>query len=172
MKKAVSTPVAGTAMHTPNPQELQRIALLLEAESSQLRKFLDLLEREEAVLISGDTDQLLSITKEKNERYRQLQHLHDDRSMLVARFGHGKDDTAIRNLCAKMPKALARWDEVLSLAARARERNHINGQLIAKYMQHNQGALSVLLSAADHPQLYDAEGQSRPGGGGRMLGSA
>ncbi|MCK9258122.1 MAG: flagellar protein FlgN, partial [Azoarcus sp.] len=33
-------------------------------------------------------------------------------------------------------------------------------------------ALSVLLSAANHPQLYDADGQSRPSGGGRILGSA
>ncbi|MDR2881323.1 MAG: flagellar protein FlgN [Azoarcus sp.] len=172
MEKSVSTPVAGTIMHTPNPQELQRISLLLEAESSQLKKFLDLLEREETVLVSGDTDGLLLITKEKNERYRQLQHLHDDRSMLVGRFGRGKDDAAIRVLCAKMPKALAQWDEVLSLAACARERNHINGQLITKHMQHNQGALSVLLAAADHPQLYDAGGHSRPSGGGRMLGSA
>ena len=159
-------------MHTPNPQDLQRVALLLEAESSQLGKFLDLLEREETVLISGDTDGLLSITREKDERYRQLQHLHDDRSVLVARLSRGKGDAAIRSLCARMPKALARWDEVLSLASRARERNRMNGQLIARHMQHNQAALSVLLAAADHPQLYDAEGHSRPSGGGRMLGSA
>ncbi|MDR2015729.1 MAG: flagellar protein FlgN [Azoarcus sp.] len=159
-------------MHTPNPQELQRIALLLEAESSQFKKFLDLLEREEAILVSGDTDSMPSITKEKNERYRQLQHLHDDRSMLIARFGHGKGDAAVRSLCAKLPKTLARWDEILILAVRAQERNHINGQLIARHMQHNQAALSVLLSAADHPQLYDADGHSHPSGGGRMLGSA
>ncbi|MCL2590819.1 MAG: flagellar protein FlgN [Betaproteobacteria bacterium] len=159
-------------MHTPSPQELQRIALLLEAESSQLKKFLDLLEREETVLISGDMDGMLLVTKEKNDRYRQLQHLHDDRSMLVARFGHGNGDAAIRRLCAKLPKALARWDEILSLAGRAKEHNHVNGQLIAKHMQHNQAALSVLLTAADHPQLYDAGGYSRPSGGGRMLGSA
>jgi len=159
-------------MNTPSPQELQRIVLLLEAESSQLKKFLDLLEREEVVLVSGDTDSLLPITKEKNDRYRQLQHLHDDRSMLVSRFGHGKGDSAIRSLCARMPKALERWDEVLSLAAYAKERNHINGQIIAKHMQQSQAALSVLLSAANHPQLYDAGGHSRPSGGGRMLGSA
>jgi len=159
-------------MHTPNPQELQRISLLLEAESSQLRKFLDLLEREEAVLITGDTDNLLPITKEKNDRYRQLQHLHDDRSMLVSRFGHGKGDAAIRSLCARVPKTLARWDEVLSLAARARDRNYVNGLLLSKYMQQNQAALTVLTEAANHPQLYDAGGHSRPSGGGRMLGSA
>ncbi|MDR2209830.1 MAG: flagellar protein FlgN [Azoarcus sp.] len=159
-------------MHAPSPQELQRIALLLEAESDQLRKFIDLLEREETVLVSGDTDSLLPITKEKNERYRQLQHLHDDRSMLIARFGQGKGDAAIRDICSRLPKALSLWDEVLLLAGHAHDRNHLNGQLIARHMQHNQGALSVLLSAADHPQLYDAGGHSRPSGGGRMLGSA
>ncbi|MDR2925159.1 MAG: flagellar protein FlgN [Azoarcus sp.] len=159
-------------MNAPAPQELQRIALLLEAESSQLKKFIDLLEREEAILVSGNTDALLPITKEKDERYRQLQQLHDDRSMLASRYRRGRGDTAMRSLFADMPKALARWDEVLSLAAHAKERNHVNGQLITRHMQHNQAALSVLLSAADHPQFYDAGGHSRPSGGGRMLGSA
>lgn len=163
-------------MNAPSPSELQRIALLLEAESSQLKKFLDLLEREETILISGNTDALLPITQEKDERYRQLQQLHDDRSMLASRYsrgnGNGNGNAMMRSLFAGMPKALARWDEVLSLAVRAQERNHVNGQLITRHMQHNQAALSVLLAAADHPQLYDAGGHSRPSGGGRMLGSA
>ncbi|MDR3087138.1 MAG: flagellar protein FlgN [Azoarcus sp.] len=159
-------------MQKPGPQDLQRIALLIEAEASQLSKFLDLLEHEETTLISGDTDGLLTLTREKNERYRQLQHLHDDRALLLSRCGIANDDSAIRALFARLPRVLARWDEMLSLATKARGHNTINGQLIAERMQHNQAALSVLLAAANHPQLYDAGGHARPSGGGRMLGSA
>lgn len=159
-------------MQKPGPVEIQRIALLIEAEAIQLREFIDLLAREEALLVSGDTDGLLALNTDKTERYRQLQRLHDDRAMLLGKFGMVNKDASIREVCAKLPRVLARWDEVLELAAQAQARNALNGKLITERMQHNQAALSVLLSAANHPQLYDAEGQSRPTGGGRMLGSA
>ncbi|MDR1661131.1 MAG: flagellar protein FlgN [Azoarcus sp.] len=159
-------------MQTITSAELQRLTFLIEAEASQIKEFLDLLDREEAMLVSGNTDGLLPLTEEKNERYRQLQRLHDDRALLLARHGFANNNTALRELCAKLPKALARWDEALALATQARERNAINGQLIAERMRHNQTALSVLLSAANQPQLYDAAGHSRPTGSGRVLGSA
>ncbi|MDR2260977.1 MAG: flagellar protein FlgN [Azoarcus sp.] len=152
--------------------ELQRIAFLIEAEASQLKEFLALLEREEALLISGDTDRLPALIQEKTGRYRQLQHLHDDRAILLTRAGFANDSATLRKLCVRLPKTLARWDEVLALATQARERNTVNGKLIAERMRHNQGALSALLAAANHPQLYDAAGHSRPTGSGRMLGSA
>ena len=159
-------------MQNPVPNEIQRIALLIEAEASQLKEFLDLLEWEETLLVAGDTDALPTVTQEKTERHRQLQRRHDDRAMLLARRGLKNGTHALRTLYAHLPRVLARWEEVLSLTARARERNAINGRLIAGHMNHTQAALSVLLSAADHPQLYDAGGHSRPSGGGRILGSA
>lgn len=159
-------------MRTPGPADLQRLALLIEAEAIQLREFITLLEREEALLIAGDTDGLLTLTADKTERYRQLQRLHDDKAMLLNRLGRSNTDASIREMCAGLPRVLQRWDEVLELAATARERNGLNGKLITERMQHNQAALSVLLSAANHPQLYDAAGQTRPTGGGRILGSA
>ena len=63
---------------------------------------------------------------------------------------------------------LARWDEVLGLARTTRERNALNGKLITEAHGAHQAALSLLLSAADQPPLYDAEGHTRAIGGGRM----
>ncbi|MDR2093091.1 MAG: flagellar protein FlgN [Azoarcus sp.] len=159
-------------MQTPAPAELQRLAFLIEAETSQLKEFLDLLEREKSLLVSGNDDGLLPLTEEKNERYRQLQRLHDDRAALLARHGFANDNAALRAFCASAPKVLARWDEALAFAAQARERNAINGKLIAGFMRRTQGALSVLLSAAGQPPLYDAGGHSRPTGRKRILGTA
>lgn len=159
-------------MRAPSPADLQRLALLIEAEAIQLREFIALLEGEEALLVAGDTDGLLTLTKDKTDRYRQLQRLHDDKALLLGRLGRNNADAAIRELCAGLPRVLARWDEVLELARNAKERNALNGKLINERMQHNQAALSILLSAANHPQLYDAAGQTRPTGGGRILGSA
>jgi flagella synthesis protein FlgN len=154
------------------PAELQRTALLIEAVAIQLKEFIALLAREEALLVNGDIDALAALTHEKSDRHRQLQRLNDDRALLLAHGGMKDGDANMRRLLARLPRVLARWEEVLELARQARERNAINGQLIAERMCHNQGALTVLLTAANHPQLYDAGGHSRPTGGRRMLGSA
>jgi len=151
---------------------MQRLALLVEAELIQLREFIAVLDREEALLVAGDSDGLLTLSHEKSDRYRQLQRLHDDRALLLGRLGHRDSDAAMRELCAGLPRVLARWTELLELARTARDRNAINGKLILERMASNQAALSVLLAAADQPQLYDADGQAHPTRGGRMLGSA
>ena len=156
----------------PTPSDQQRLALLIEAEAIQLGEFVALLEREEALLTSGDTDALLALTQDKNERYRRLQRLSDDRALLLGRLGRVSSDATLRELLADLPRVLARWDEVIGLARQAGEANAINGKLILERMAHNQAALSVLLAAADQPPLYDAEGHTRAVGGGRMLGSA
>jgi flagella synthesis protein FlgN len=156
---------------TPQP-DLHRLAYLIDTEAALLRGFLALLEREEALLVEGDTDALLALTREKTERYHQLQHIHDDRALLLGRHRLPNSDETIRELCRTLPATLSRWDEILELARAARARNELNGKLITERMQHNQAALSVLLAAADQPQLYDAAGLSRPSGGGRHLGSA
>ncbi len=160
------------ASPVPMPADQQRLALLIEAEAIQLQAFLAILEREEALLIEGDSDSLLTLTQEKNECYRQLQRLHSDRALLLGRLGRVPGDTAVRALCAGLPRVIARWDEVLDLARKARAGNEINGTLILERMAHNQAALSVLLAAADQAPLYDAEGHTRAVGGGRILGSA
>lgn len=156
----------------PTAADQQRVALLVEAEVIQLKEFLAILEREEAMLIAGDSDNLLVLSREKSDRYRQLQRLHDDRALLLGRLGRQNSDATMRELCAGLPRVLARWDELLELARTARARNELNGKLILERMAHNQAALSALLAATDHPQLYDAEGQAHPTRGGRILGSA
>ncbi|MDY0073549.1 MAG: flagellar protein FlgN [Thauera sp.] len=169
---APSAPSAKTAATATVSPDQQRLALIIEAEAVQLGEFIAVLEREQSLLIEGQTDALLTLSQEKNERYRQLQRLNDERSQLLLRSGHGLSDAAIRKIFARLPRVLSRWDEVLGLARIARDHNALNGQLIVERMANNQAALSILLAAADKPQLYNAEGMARPTGSGRILGSA
>lgn len=151
-------------MTTPDLLRLQRV---IEDEVSLLTDFIALLEQEESLLVEGQTDALLALSNQKTQVYRRLQFLHDDRSRIVARSRQG----GFQALLAAIPDGTARWDTLLDLAAEAQRRNGVNGQLIAERMKHNQAALSVLLAAADQPQLYGPDGQSRPTARGRPLGS-
>jgi flagella synthesis protein FlgN len=156
-----------------NPQPVKiRLLSLLADEATQLRGFVDLLMQEEGLLVDGQTDALMALAASKTERYRHLQRLNDDRLRLLAQMGLPPTDASIRKLCGPEPGAAKAWDKVLELAREAQTRNTRNGVLITERMQHNQAALTTLLAAADQPQLYGADGHSRPSGGGRKLGSA
>ncbi|HRQ58847.1 MAG TPA: flagellar protein FlgN, partial [Azoarcus taiwanensis] len=124
-----------------------RLSQLMESEAALLRNFLELLSREESLLVAGETDALLALTKEKTELYHLLQRQHDTRARILGQAGLENNAEGIRKVCAALPGALATWDRILSLAAEARARNELNGKLITEHMQHNQAALSVLLTA-------------------------
>ncbi len=152
--------------------EFHRLIHLIDSEATLMQRFLELLEREEALLIAADTESLMALNQEKSDFYLALQQHHESRTQLLARQRLPNSDASIRELCKTLPDTLARWDELLELAREARARNENNGRLINERMQHNQAALSILLSATEGPQLYDAEGLARPSGRGRHLGSA
>jgi len=156
---------------TQQPVKIRLLSLLTD-EAAQLRSFVGVLVNEEALLLEGQTDALMALAKQKTELYRKLQRINDDRLRLLAQIGLPASDASIRTLLGPDAKSIKPWDIVLDLARDAQVRNERNGKLITERMQHNQAALSTLLSAADQPQLYGADGQSRPTGGGRKLGSA
>jgi flagellar biosynthesis/type III secretory pathway chaperone len=57
------------------------------------------------------------------------------------------------------------------MAEKARALNQTNGKLIATRLASNQQALATLMAAANQAALYGPDGQARPLGGGRSLGS-
>lgn len=159
-------------MATVDQTFIHRLAVLIGEERDGLQKFIALLQQEEALLIAGKIDTLTTLAEEKTALYRALQRLSDDRTVMFARVGAKVSNENIRLTLGSLPDALTSWDEVIALATEAKERNRVNGQLIRDRLQNNQQALTTLLSAAEHPQIYGQDGQSRPTGGGRHLGSA
>lgn len=155
-----------------DPGFAQRLARLIQEERAGLQGFISLLQREEALLVATQIDALATLAAEKTALYRALQRLSDERVVMFTRLGAAVNDANIRFVLADLPDALAAWESVVSLAAEAKERNRINGQLITERLQNNQQALSVLLAAAEHPQIYGPDGQSRPTSSGRLFGSA
>jgi len=144
--------------------------LLLE-EAGQLRGFLVLLEREQQALVDGDVDRLLTLAAEKNDAFGRLARLGAARAGKLAEAGLGADRPGMEAWLARQPGTRPAWEALLELASRADELNRSNGKLIASRLAHNQQALATLLAAANQAALYGPDGQARPVGGGRSLGS-
>lgn len=158
-------------MSEPGRGEANPLLNLLLEEAGQLRGFLVLLEREQQALVAGDVDRLLPLADEKNDAFGRLARLGAARAGKLAEAGLGADRQGMEAWLARQPEARPAWEALLALAGRASDLNRSNGQLIATRLAHNQQALSTLLAAANQGELYGPDGQARPVGGGRSLGS-
>ncbi|MHB1359010.1 MAG: flagella synthesis protein FlgN [Rhodocyclaceae bacterium] len=127
----------------------------LQTEISRLGEFIDLLQREQELLIQGDTEALLPLCEKKTALANALAALAQERA--------GQLGADTRN---------PSWQTLLELAAKAKNLNESNGKLIGLHMQNNQQALAVLMNAANRAMTYGPDGQQTTGLGGRILGSA
>jgi flagella synthesis protein FlgN len=156
---------------TPTPSALQN---LLSEEAGQLRGFLVLLEKEQQALAEGDVDRLVPLAAEKTEAFGRLSRLGEARGQALAAAGLTADRQGMEAWLrqhTEFQQARKTWQALLALAEKASALNQTNGKLIATRLAHNQQALATLMAAANQAALYGPDGQARPLGGGRSLGS-
>ncbi|HEU0187070.1 MAG TPA: flagellar protein FlgN [Gallionellaceae bacterium] len=144
------------------------LGIHLNQELAALRAFVDLLEKEQQLLLSNDADQLLPLSETKAQAATRITQLtRQRRDAWLAKPG----DSMEKLLPRVAPALLTVWQNILKLAAQAQELNHINGELIQSGLRRNQQALAALQSASQHAAgLYGPDGQPSLGGSGRVLG--
>ena len=144
----------------------------LTAERAALLSFVDLLEREQGMLVENRADQLLELSGKKTTDALSLNELAEARRNLLQNLPKLSADAIQTWLATHSPQGLAVWHEVLALAERAQQLNRINGELIQIKLRHNQQSLAVLSNAVKKANLYGPDGQpSFSPGSGRSLGS-
>lgn len=149
------------------------LASLLARELQVLESFVALLQREQELLAGGATELLTALSAEKSGTARELSRLATARDGELARLGHPTGRSGMDAwITGAGGNGRDEWLRLLDLAARARALNEANGKLIGLQLQHNQQALKVLMAAVDQAVTYGPDGQQKPGGGGRSLGSA
>jgi flagella synthesis protein FlgN len=142
---------------------MESLSDLLSRELSDLRRFCALIAEERKVLTGAQADRLPDIAQAKAALAAQLSQLEFWRDELLAHEGFGKGRSGLEAWLASRPNAAVernRWQELLKLAAQARDENQTNGRLIKLLLKQNQDALSVLLSGGAE-SIYGADGQTR-----------
>lgn len=157
-----------------NRHPTTKLLAALVAERAALLNFTVLLEQEQGMLVENSTDQLLELSERKSADAVSLNKLAETRRDLLQRdipqpLGV---DTVRTWLKTHSPDGLPIWQEILTLAERARQLNNTNGELIQMKLRHNQQTLTVLSNAVNKANLYGPDGQtSFSPGSGRSLGS-
>lgn len=162
---------------TPSPRLIADVRSLLADEIKGVEEFIELLRQEQALLVQPvDVDALLALVSSKNDISTRLGQLASQRERLIAAdSGAPADRQALETWIGFCPPAdpiRELWARLLELAAQAQALNETNGRLINIHLQHNQQALMTLMHAANRAVTYDAGGQPKAAGGGRLLGSA
>jgi flagella synthesis protein FlgN len=145
----------------PNPLLLLQT---LNAEAEAVRRFVDVLQREQNALKSGNTENLIDLAEQKSQVSSTLKQISAQRNTLLAAAGFNDDRAGMEAWCARNPaekRVNEAWSSVISLASEARELNRLNGELINLHMQYNSKALEALRGGHSALELYGPDGQSQ-----------
>lgn len=151
------------------------LADLLESEAREAAAFVELLNKEQAMLVAGNVDGLLPLIDQKGAFTAKLGDLADARERIINQAGAGSGRAGMETYLSRQPtdKVLrSRWEALLAVAGEAQALNQTNGKLIRLHLQHNQQAMNALMAAANQATTYGPDGHQRPAGSGRFLGSA
>jgi flagellar biosynthesis/type III secretory pathway chaperone len=135
----------------------------IDGEADFVERFVRILENERARLIEGRTEALAAIVEEKEILAARLNELTQRRNRYLLEHGFTSDTRGMEAWLARHPEygdALAVWQRTLSLAAQAKELNHLNEQLIRTHIQHIRQALEILLRKENPLNLYGSDGRS------------
>lgn len=148
---------------------------LLESETREASAFVELLRKEQAMLIAGNVEGLLPLVEHKVGFAERLGALADAREKIVNEAGAGSGRAGMETYLSRRPadKDLRqRWEALLALATDAQAMNQTNGRLVRVHLRHNQQAMETLMAATNQATTYGPDGHQRPTGSGRFLGSA
>ncbi|MBC7512976.1 MAG: flagellar protein FlgN [Herminiimonas sp.] len=148
----------------------------LPQEQQAARVLIDLLQQEQAALISADIDSLTMITERKTPVVAQMSELATKRHRALATLGHAASEIGMQAWVespqpgqAEHTQAAAAWTALLAMARQAKEINRVNGLLISSHIARNQSALNVLRVQTGGGNFYGPDGQATARGVGRGL---
>lgn len=148
---------------------------LLEQESAQLGRFIELLEREQVALKQADPAPLTIIEQEKTAVVDTLNALSVERLASIARkTGANDKETMLAWLETQAPNSPARqhWQRLTDQARTAQRLNTLNAQLVNQHLARTSQALNVLDRSRSSAPLYGSDGQATHYTGSRIVDSA
>lgn len=144
---------------------------IVTAEAALIARFVDLLETEKTALTEGNVDDLARFATEKEPLVADLQRLGCQRNDRLSALNLPADRQGMSAWAAGSPDASSAWEKTLKLAARARDLNRLNGELIQMRLQYNSRILEILQRNTAALDLYGPDGKAS-GTGERRINDA
>lgn len=146
----------------------------LHEEFTAATQLLALLSEEQACLIKADVEKLAALSEEKTRLVAHMSELALRRHAALGAMGFPASEAGMQVWLQppqqETSQAAGRtWNELLDIAAKAKELNRVNGLLIGQHLARNQQALNVLQGNQPAGTIYDRNGQTASAASTRRL---
>lgn len=134
---------------------------VLEAEKNTIRKFIEILKKEEDALIQGKIEEIDYLSSNKSRLIEKLIQIDGHRNEYLQNQGLALEKNSMSSWIEKQHLGIqSLWNELLALAKIAQKISHSNGLIISTHLQYNQRAFAALHCAAGNVSLYGPRGQT------------
>lgn len=130
----------------------------VEREAEICQELVDLLQKEEQLLISNELEPLMQLSQSKSQLVGQFVLASQTRYKQLAQAGLSPEDSSMNDLLMHQPEAHRAWNQFLQLVMTAKELNRTNGLLLQRLASRNQNAL-MAIQGRQSSQLYGPDGQ-------------
>jgi flagella synthesis protein FlgN len=145
----------------------------LRDEQQLITALVDLMQREQQLLISADSDGLATTTAQKSTLVLQMGTLANLRHQALGAAGFAASEAGMDAWLAGANDGAARtlWLETLERTRAAKELNRVNGMLINKQMSNTQVVLNAMRTPAAGAEagFYGPSGQTTVSGPSRRF---
>ncbi|MDX8379474.1 MAG: flagellar protein FlgN [Gallionella sp.] len=151
----------------------KKLFAAMKAEHLIAQEFVEILIREQALLVENDIDPLLLLAEQKSTHALRLNALTEVRIQLLhTQKNDLTNPTILSWLEHDDPECVTLWKAIFALSAQSLQLNKVNGELIQMKLHHNQQQLDALSSAVSQANVYGPDGQTHYSpGSGRSLGN-
>jgi flagellar biosynthesis protein FlgN len=139
----------------------EHLEKLISEEASALTRLEALLDKEHAVLLSNDVDELDRTGEARQACIGELVRIEDERRSMCRMINVPADPPGIARLlawCDPSNQLKRRWASCTERATRCRELNDRNGALVAARLKRVEGMLDLLTGRSNQPKVYGKQG--------------
>ena len=133
-------------------------------ELSLFTTLMELMKREQQMLVAADTDALGTLTPQKAQLVAQMAALSKQRHAQLADAGHAPEDAGMQGWLEHAGDSAASdlWQDLLAITRQAKEINRVNGMLIAKQLTNTQTIINAMRTPAGAAEtaVYGPTGQT------------
>ncbi len=146
------------------------LASAIDDELLEIGRLVDLIKREQDVLVSRHLDQISPILELKVQALQTLESASQQRIAIAKSLNLHSAEEISRFL---MPPVLTQWQQLQLQAKLAEVLNRCNAQLLQCHEEANRHLLSILSQQKNHEMAYSADGRlSHQSGLGRPFDRA
>lgn len=152
-----------------------RLSQLLAAELAEARNLAATLDLEYEALCLGDAQQIIRIAEQKQQQTVKMAALAQQRDGCLASSSLPPGRRGMAQLAARLPAdsaALDKWRELRRLTDQLRNKNEVNGSIIAHSQRHLEQAVAILSGQTGTGDTYGPRGKHCAGQSSQALAKA